>query len=176
MIVSELCNIRHVQKSDLESLTALLNNLDLRGAYVPGNLIAPREIEKQYLSDNAAPGTDEKFLIVDKEDRIRGRIGYFKSIPYYDSLELGYHIFSPDDHGKGFATRAVQLIVDYIFRTRNINRIEIRLNAANRASERVAIKCNFRNEGISKGAVFMNGAFVDITTYALLRSEWAVAC
>jgi ribosomal-protein-alanine N-acetyltransferase len=175
MIVNAFCNIRHVLKGDLESLTALLNNLDLRGDYVPGNLIAPREIEKQYLSDNAAPGVDEKFSIVDKEDRICGRIGYFKSISYFDSLELGYHIFSPDDQGKGFATRAVQLLVDYIFRTRNINRIEIRLNAANRASERVAVKCNFRNEGIARGAVFMNGSFVDITTYALLRSEWANA-
>jgi [ribosomal protein S5]-alanine N-acetyltransferase len=175
MIVNELCNIRHIQKSDLEPLTSLLNNLDYRGDYVPCNLIAPREIEKQYLSDNAVPGSDEKFLIVDEQDRILGRIGYFKSIPYFDSLELGYHIFSPDDQGKGLASTAVQLLVDYIFRTRNINRIEIRLNAANRASERVAIKCNFRNEGIAKSAVFMNGAFVDITTYALLRSEWAAA-
>ena len=137
MLANALCNIRHVQKNDLEQLTSLLNNLDFRGNYVPCNLIASNEIEKQYLSDNAVPGSDEKFLVVDDQDRILGRIGYFKSIPYFDSLELGYHIFSPSDHGKGLATAAVQLIVDYIFRTRNINRIEIRFNSANRASERV---------------------------------------
>jgi [ribosomal protein S5]-alanine N-acetyltransferase len=175
MIVNKLCNIRQIQKSDIEPLASLLNNLDFRGDCMPGHLIASREIEKQYLSDNAVPGSDEKFLIVDERDRILGRIGYVKSIPYFDSLELGYQIFSPADHKKGLATAAVQLIVDYIFRTRNINRIEIRFNAANRASERVAIKCNFRNEGIAKGAMFMNGAFVDITTYALLRSEWSEA-
>ena len=71
---------------------------------------------------------------------------------------------------------AVTLLTDYLFRTMLINRLEIHMNTQNIASEKVAIHCGYRREGIARGAVFSRGKHIDVAMYALLREEWEQRC
>ncbi|MCF2909262.1 GNAT family N-acetyltransferase [Pseudoalteromonas sp. DL2-H2.2] len=59
-----------------------------------------------------------------------------------------------------------------MFKGHCINRLEIRMDTRNTASERVAIKCGFEKEGVSRSANYVNGQHVDMNIYSLLRSEW----
>jgi [ribosomal protein S5]-alanine N-acetyltransferase len=150
----------------------LINDLTLRGEYLSVSLMSPEVFEKRHATDSMSTDDAEMFLIVDKEDRILGRIAYFKSHPHYNALEVGYHILSVEHRGSGIATDALRMLVEYLFKTKLINRLEVRMDVDNVASQRVAIKCDFRQEGISRGAIFRNGRFVDTAVYAILRQEW----
>jgi RimJ/RimL family protein N-acetyltransferase len=152
MVVDKQFNIRHVLKSDLSTLVALINDLTLRGEHLPVSMMSPEVFEKKHASDSMSTDDAETFVIVDKEDRILGRIGYFKSHPHFNALEIGYQLLSVQHRGSGIATRALRLLVEYLFKTKLINRLEVRMIVDNFASEKVAIKCDFRHEGISRGA------------------------
>ncbi|SFH04133.1 Acetyltransferase (GNAT) domain-containing protein [Duganella sp. CF458] len=55
-------------------------------------------------------------------------------------------MLSTEFRGQGIATQAVRLLVRHLFDGLLINRLEIRMDARNLASERVAIKCGFTKE------------------------------
>jgi len=46
------------------------------------------------------------------------------------------------------------------------------MDAKNIASERGAVKCGYQKEGVSRAANFVQGKYVDMNIYALLRHEW----
>ncbi len=63
------------------------------------------------------------------------------------------------------------MLSQYLFNTLLINRLEIRMNTANLASEKVAINCGFTREGVARGANFVRGQQMDMAVYALLREQ-----
>jgi RimJ/RimL family protein N-acetyltransferase len=86
-------------------------------------------------------------------------------------LEIGYSII-PDERGKGYCTEAVQIMVDYLFLSRNIVRVEAHTSIRNRASQRVLEKSGFKKEGTLRKAYFVRGEWVDSCIYSILREEW----
>lgn len=172
MIEGSNFNIRHVSKCDLGRLVSLLNNATLRGAYLPENMVSPGVLERKFAENSLSTEDRETLLIVDKQDNILGSITYFRSVPYFSAFEIGYGLFSLEHRGSGITTEAIRLISSYLFKTKLINRLEIRMDAKNIASERVAIKCGYRKEGVSRAANFVQGKYVDMNVYALLRQEW----
>jgi RimJ/RimL family protein N-acetyltransferase len=110
-------------------------------------------------------------LVVDKDDKMLGKIWHFKSVPYFDAREIGYTLFDVEQRGKGIMSQAVELLTNYLFSSQQINRIEIRMDTNNLASEKVAIKCGFTKEGTSRGANYVRGRHVDMHIYAKLREE-----
>jgi RimJ/RimL family protein N-acetyltransferase len=172
MIVAKNFNIRHVTKTDLGVLSSLINDLTLRGDYLPVNIMSAAKLEQTFNETSLSTEDRETLLIVDKQGEILGTFTHFKSAPYFNAIEIGYHLFSQSHRRSGVTTEAVGLVTSYLFETKPVNRLEIRLDVRNIASERVAVKCGYRHEGIARGANFVRGRFVDMSVYALLRHEW----
>ena len=165
--------IRNVHRSDLAALTLLFNDLEVRGEYLSNALVSPIDLEKKFEADGMANEAFVRMLIVETAtDRIIGTIWHFKSVPYFNAREIGYTMLSNDHRRRGIATEAVRLLVKHLFESMLINRLEIRMAARNAASEKVAIKCGFRKEGVARGANFVRGQHVDMNVYALLRHEF----
>ncbi len=164
-------NIRHVRKDDLAELIPLLNDSDLRGEYLPWKIVSPSETEKKFEQDGLSSEAFERLLIVDQADQILGTIFHFKSVPYFNAREIGYIMLSPKHRNAGIASKAVKLLTHYLFDSQLINRLEIRMDTRNLASEKVAIKCGYTKEGVARGANFVRGENVDMNVYALLRDE-----
>jgi hypothetical protein len=74
--------------------------------------------------------------------------------------------------GKGYASEATTLIVDYPFLTRNIVRVQADANADNRASQRVFEKAGFTREGVLPQVYFEQDAWRDAVLYSIIRDEW----
>lgn len=165
-------NLRHVARSDLDKLASLMNDLGLRGEYVPAMMFSPEFLGRLFNETSLSSDERETLLIVDNDNRILGTVTHFKSTPYYSALEVGYNMYSLEHRGRGIATEAVRLVTNYLFKVKTINRLEIRMVVNNIASERVAGKCGYVKEGVARGANFVNGKFVDMNVYALLRNEW----
>lgn len=66
--------------------------------------------------------------------------------------EIGYFI-DENYWGKGIASRAVKLVEAIGFKKLKLVRIEIVMQPANKASEKVAVKNNYKKEGLMKKAI-----------------------
>ena len=172
MINGKTFRLRHVLKSDVAALSALINDQSLRGDYLSLNIVSPARFESKFDETRMSTEESETFLIVDLQDHILGTITHFKSTPYFNALELGYHLFSPELRGHGIVTEAVRLLSDYLFNNKQVNRLEIRMDIRNEASAKVALRNGFLHEGVSRGALFVRGRHVDMAVYALLRPDW----
>ena len=75
--------------------------------------------------------------------------------------------------GRGFATGATRLVVDYAFGVLGIERIEAEALAVNGRSARVLDKLGFTREGLLRGYRIVDGARADFVVYGLLRRDWA---
>ncbi len=80
-----------------------------------------------------------------------GEIGYFIDEAYW---------------GNGIASTAVKLLEKIGFGRFKLQRIEILMMLDNIASEKVAIKCGYKKEGIMKKALKHGNDFVDCYLYA----------
>lgn len=56
---------------------------------------------------------------------------------------IGYHLFQPQNRGQGIGTIALHLLVDYVLAETQIRRLVIITDLDNRASQRIAEKCDF---------------------------------
>jgi len=81
--------------------------------------------------------------------------------------EIGYFVDS-NYWGKGIATRATKLIEKWGFNKLKLKRIEIMMNPKNKASEKIAIKCGYKKEGLMKKA--LHDGKEDAYLYAKVRN------
>ncbi len=173
MLSNENIKIRHVEEKDLDDFIRLGNDLSIRGEYLPCSLTSPQQKKQQFKEDGFSTEHHETLLIVDTDDNMIGTIWHFKSVPYFNAREIGYTLFNIEQRGKNIVSQAVHLLTNYLFSSLHINRLEIRMDTKNLASEKVAIKCGFIKEGTSRGANYVRGKHVDMHLYAKLRGEWA---
>jgi RimJ/RimL family protein N-acetyltransferase len=112
-------------------------------------------------------------LMVDDAGEIVGEIEYFPIINYLQGYEISYQLFGAQHAGKGYTTEAVNLLVQYLFGRKRVNRMQLNIHPDNAASKKVAEKCGFSIEGIMRGCWFHQGEFHDLEIWSLLRDEAA---
>ena len=164
--------IRTIREADLDVLFDLVNDIDSQGEFLPVTLTSETKLRSQYAENGFVTDKSEQYLITSTEDEIIGSIWSFKSVPYFDALEVGYQIFEGKNRGKGYATQALGLFCDYIVQSTQVNRLELRIATENTPSEKVAIKLGFKLEGTHREAAYSKGKLHDMHVYALLRKEW----
>ena len=86
------------------------------------------------------------------------------------SATIGYWI-SQSAAGKGVMPTAVALATDYCLFARSLHRIEINIRPDNARSLRVVEKLGFRDEGLRKDYLHINGNWHDHRTFALTYDE-----
>jgi RimJ/RimL family protein N-acetyltransferase len=78
----------------------------------------------------------------------------------------------PSERKKGYATEATQLMVDYLFLSKQIARIQATVEVRNVASQKVLEKVGFQREGTIRDIGFERGEWRDYHLYSILRREW----
>lgn len=76
---------------------------------------------------------------------------------------------------QGYMTRAVRALVPFIFRTLGLHRIEAACVPTNEPSQSLLQKAEFRQEGLAKRYLQINGEWQDHVLYALLAEEAQLA-
>jgi RimJ/RimL family protein N-acetyltransferase len=158
-------NLRVLEKEDLQSsITEWNNNSEFYGEYAPLTQFSQTEMEK--LFENTE---NKKWFIIEKKDQSKiGFIGYF---PKDDCLEIGYALL-PSERKKGYCTEAVKTIVDFLFLSRDVVRIQAYTDIGNIASQKVLNKANFKKEGVLRKFRFIRGEWKDYAVFSVLRDEW----
>ena len=166
MLEGKNVNLMVMEKEDLPLFQEWINNPEFMGEFLGPTQRTRAEFEK-FESSPFAPKT----FIIEKKDG--SKIGYIVHFSSYlgmgELLEIGYAI-APSERGKGYCTEATQLMVDYLFLSKDVSRVQITLSVRNKASERVAEKAGFTREGTIRKHV--RGARRDAYLYSILREEW----
>lgn len=158
-------NLRVVEKENLPLLAEWSNNPEYLGEHVWLLQQSKAEWEKRY--DNLGDGT--KWFFIEKKDGTEIGTAFHWLIG--DLLEISC-ILSLDERGKGFGTEATELIVNYLFLSKDIIRIQAHTLSENTVSQKVLPKIGFKKEGIIRKSVFSRGEWKDRALYSILREEW----
>ena len=163
-------NLRIMEKEDLPLYAEWDNNPDFWGELSSPLQRSKAEIEKAFSEPSVF---EHKIFIVEKKDG--STIGYMMHFnvlhPLNKLLEIGYAL-APNERGKGYCTEAVELMVDYLFLSRETMRIQAYVDIRNLASQKVLEKAGFKREGTIRKAFFSNGKWTEDYLYSILREEW----
>jgi len=77
----------------------------------------------------------------------------------------------PDIRGKGVGTTAIRLLVEHLFATTEVDRVEASTDAENVPAQKALGKAGLRREGIIRGAQLRRGKRRDMVAYSILRSD-----
>jgi ribosomal-protein-alanine N-acetyltransferase len=158
--------LKLAEKEDLDFFVDFWNNLDYYGDYEPIlEQMTKVEAEKR-LTDSSR----SSYFIIQKKDGTN--IGLIvHSGPSSGSITIGYAI-EPSQHGKGYGTEALQLMVDYLFLAKEIHRVQANTDPENKISQHILEKVGFKKEGVSRKSSFVRGQWRDEHHYSILREEW----
>jgi ribosomal-protein-alanine N-acetyltransferase len=92
-------------------------------------------------------------LVKKRENRIIGTCGFTNWNPESKKAEIGYAL-ARGHWGQGYITEAVNQVIDYGFRSMELNRIEGMCDAENQGSARVMEKAAMSFEGLLRGYGF----------------------
>jgi RimJ/RimL family protein N-acetyltransferase len=165
--------LRLRDKEDLNFFWEFWNNIDYYGEYEAiQSQISKTEAEKRIENPNPSDtGVGWTWFVVEKKDETKiGFILYFTVQPP-GWVEIGYALI-PSEMNKGYGTEAVQILVDYLFLTKKIMRIQATTDVRNKPSQRVLEKTGFQKEGIIRKSGFTRGEWSDDYLYSILREEW----
>lgn len=85
------------------------------------------------------------------------------------NAELGYWL-AEHHWGKNIVSRAIPEVLDFAFKTYDINRVFARPYSNNPASQRVLEKCGFKLEARFEKTLIKNGEVLDELVYAIRES------
>jgi ribosomal-protein-serine acetyltransferase len=84
---------------------------------------------------------------------------------------IGYWL-DEDNVGRGIMTDSVRAMIEYAYTELDLNRIEIRAGVENIKSRAIPERLGFKQEGVIREAEFVNGIYIDLAIYGLLRNEY----
>lgn len=116
-------------------------------------------------------GTDLGYLIFLNKQLV-GRIGLHYIHPQNRFGAIGYWL-DKDFEGQGIVTRSCTALIRHAFTVVGLNRIEIKCGTANRKSAAIPERLGFTKEGVLRQSECLNGGFIDLSLYSLLKEEWA---
>ena len=158
-------NLRVVEKEDLSLIVEWANDPEFNGEHEPIMQLSRTELEKWH----ASPSPEEKWFLIEKKDG--PKIGLVRHDSHAWGTTVG-SVLTPSERGKGYCTEAVSMMVDYLFLSKDIVRVQARANEENAASQRVLEKVGFTKEGTMRKSSFSRGKWVDMAVYSILREEW----
>jgi len=167
-------NLKVLEKEDVDFEAECFDDVDFWGEY---NSPAFEQISKSSLMqqfDNPSDFqkvSEWKLFVIQKKDGTRIGLMYHRIYQPYRVMGIGCFLV-PSERGKGYGAEATQLMVDYLFLTRDIVRIQATTNVSNKTAQKVLEKAGFKTEGTIRKLKFVRGIWTDSYILSILREEW----
>lgn len=123
------------------------------------------------------PVTAHRLVVIEPESgELLGQVNWH-AVSYgrtaaCDAWNVG-RVLLPAARGRGVGTAALRLLVDHLFATTDVDRIEAGTETDNLAARKSLRRAGFQAEGITRGAVPRGGVRRDHVRYSLLRQDFA---
>jgi len=90
MIETNLVRIRTIKESEISHFHQLISDIDTQGAFLPVSMLPETTFRRQVEENGLVTESSERYVITNTESKIIGSIWAFKSVPYFDALEIGF--------------------------------------------------------------------------------------
>lgn len=122
--------------------------------------------QMEWYEETTKDGTATPFKIVNKDTGEKmGVVGIYFFKPEHKKAEIGFWLL-PQYWNRGFALEAMEAVIDYWRREKDIHRIEAYVETQNSASKKLLEKAGFRYEGTMKDCEIKNEKFISLMIYA----------
>ena len=163
--------LRRMDKIDVKEIFAMRSDPEIM-KYIPRPLAKNEEeaLEHLALIDSGLEKNEaiNWAITIKGSSKLVGIIGFYRTKHEDYRSEIGY-ILLPEVNGKGIASEAVEIVVEFGFNEMNLHSIEAVIDPENIASEKVLQKNGFVKEGHFKENGFFNGKFIDSVVYSRLN-------
>lgn len=171
MLRGEQIVLRNVRAADLDVLYPLVNTLETRGDFYPWYFESEPSYRERFDKTGFWEENEGLLVMVDEDGDIVGQINFFPINHYGSGYEIGYRLYDPSHHGKGYTTEAVSLLTPYLFAEKKINRLQMNIHPDNIGSKKVAERNGFSYESLMRGSWYHQGQYHDLEIWALLRED-----
>jgi [ribosomal protein S5]-alanine N-acetyltransferase len=157
--------------NDLDSLVKYANNKEI-AKNMTDQFPHPYTIEKgKVFIEYATKASPPNIFAIDVNGEAVGGIGVHPQTDIQrKNAELGYWLAEPF-WGKGIISKAVTQMIDYGFKTFDVERIFARPFGTNKASQKVLEKSGFTLEAKFEKTLFKNGEYQDELVYSIRRKN-----
>ena len=150
-----------LQDSFLEEQVPIINNL----------LVGRKKIDYSIMiSENAI----RCVIVYENKDEILGLVS-LESINYINlSAKIDIMIGDKKNKGQEIGTYAINAMLYHAFCNMNLRRVEFSVYEDNLQARFLAEKCGFRFEGRKRKLRSINGVFIDLLVYGILKEEFGI--
>ena len=174
MIETERIKLRPIEPKDSEQIFIYRSDPETNKyqGFIPKELNEVEEFIARNPAEFNQPESWFQLVIINKEsNEIIGDIGVHFIGTNGFQCELGCTL-SKKHQGKGFATVAMKITIDYLFNSLNKHRLIGSVDPKNMSSIRLLERLSFRKEAHFKESLLVDGKWVDDMIYGLLKNEW----
>ncbi len=171
MIEGERVQLRRLGPQDAADVVRLRSDPDVQAQLFSERPPTVAE-HLRWLADADTRGDRHEFMIVERtSERSVGTIGLSRIDPTHRRAEYGVLIGEPGIRGKGLASEASRLLLDYAFRTLGHVRVYLHVFADNEAAVRLYERVGFLREGLLRRHVYKGGRVGDVVVMAAVRDH-----
>jgi RimJ/RimL family protein N-acetyltransferase len=164
-------SLRALDPRDVHALFEIHADPDVMRYWSTAPWTEPAQAEALLASDRAAAGTHLRWGVADPEDRVVGTVSLFRHHEESRRMELGY-VLGRSAQGRGWATEAVGLALDWGFGAFGLHRVEADTDPRNARSCRLLERLGFTREGVLRERWIVAGEVSDTALYGILAREW----
>lgn len=170
VLLGKNISLRALEPEDLDFLFSTEND---ESFWEISSIQAPysKYILKNYI-ENAHQDIYEakqyRFVICNAEDIAVGMIDLFEFNPQHKRVGVGLLII-PTHQGKGYASEALELIIDYTFTYLDVHQIFANIISNNHKSIKLFEKHKFQKVGVKKDWIFSGSQYKDEILFQLIK-------
>jgi len=175
MLYGKRIRLRRDERTDIPKFVEWLNDPEVRRFLLMNLPISQANEEGWFENMLKRPPEEQPFAIEIRDGdgwRLIGNCGFHELDRRVHSAEVGIMIGDQSCWNKGYGTETMRLLLRLGFGTLNLNRIFLRVDAANQRGIRTYEKAGFVHEGRFRQGTYRDGQYEDMLYMSVLHSEW----
>lgn len=169
MTKKNVLRLRPLEREDLRFVHELDNNESVMHYWFEEPYEAFVELSDLY-EKHIHDQTERRFVVVHGEESV-GLVELVEINHIHRRADFQL-IISPKFQGKGFATKAVLLGMDYAFKILNLHKLSLVVDCKNERAIKVYRKLGFKEEGLLREEYFADGVYRDAYCMAVFQNEY----
>ncbi|WP_087974231.1 GNAT family N-acetyltransferase [Oceanobacillus rekensis] len=163
--------LRPLEKEDLEFVYKMRTNPDVMDYWFEEPYTTMEKLMKSYEAGQDSD-TQRQFILYHYKEKV-GYLGLFGIDNRHRNAEFAIMI-APSQQGKGYATDATRLIVEYGFNQLNLHKLFLYVVKHNEKAVHIYQKVGFQIEGELKKHFFVDGDYHNALFMSLFREDYVI--
>ncbi len=165
-----------MEEKDFDLLFEMINSPEIERALGHFNLPVNAKQQREWMMNYKNTSEQIRLMIELENGHTIGVIMLYDIDMKNGTAEVGYKIHADKSNRiHGDMTDALKGMLTYAFNDRRLNCVVAHAIVGNDASERLLTKCHFIKEGILRQRIYQEGAYCDMQSFSVLKSEFAEA-